>query len=424
MGDDTDLEDRIKLLVGDVRRIETLREINEAEWDLLITDQPWSSSVRHGVEEVLRHGVCVLYRSPDADEHANLEYRGEWGNGFTVSWGHVGDELLLPAGLPEEVEQLLLANLYPRARARETHSYFGPTRTTSWGSSAAGPSAPPPTPPVLEPWMTTRGGAVLAGRYPRSATSEAWLLPHDAGDLVPWLSAAIGEWHKLNAGRFPAAPNWTISTDWMTQEERQAHERLQAIRRERAEVLADLDGREHKARAALVAAQKQAEVGSRRLLTADSEELVAAVHDALSELGFTVEERDRARPDEKLEDLHIKDPDEPEWLALAEVKGFSKGAKTSGITQFLRFERRFMAETGREPSALWYVVNHQRTRDPVARGMAMAGADEDVAVFAEARGAVIDTVYLFRLLQAVRRGEASPAAARVALRTATGRLSI
>ncbi|MFE4058380.1 hypothetical protein ACFXP3_19175 [Streptomyces sp. NPDC059096] len=145
---------------------------------------------------------------------------------------------------------------------------------------------------------------------------------------------------------------------------------------------------------------------------------------ALQSLGFLVTDADeQAAPDDHLEDLHIEDADNPDWIALGEVKGYTRGARTEGMTQFIRFSMRYAARTGKIADANWYIVNQFLGRDPSNRQRALHGKDEDVAAFGEGCGLVIDTVELFKLLSAVAEEELTQQEARNLLTGSFGRFT-
>jgi hypothetical protein len=153
--------------------------------------------------------------------------------------------------------------------------------------------------------------------------------------------------------------------------------------------------------------------------------LVRAVIRALGEIGFVVVDADAtADPSEHLEDLRISDPDAPNWIALGEVKGYTKGAKTEGITQFIRFSTRYAKEAGRGPDSMWYIVNQFMKRDPAERQRVLHGNDGDVSAFADNGGLVLDTVQLFHLLNHVRTGKISAEEGRRRLRESVGLFSL
>lgn len=197
---------------------------------------------------------------------------------------------------------------------------------------------------------------------------------------------------------------------------------LDAIRAERKELLAELADRERVTRDQLTAAQQSADNYERALLTRKDDPLVPPVIQTLTELGFTVVDADSDPAEtENLEDLRVTDPAHPGWFALVEVKGYIKGAQTSALTQFIRFTRRYRQRTGSDPDALWYVANQFKDRDPGSRQRILQSNEADIAVFAHSGGLVIDTVQLFRLIDATRIGKLTAVEARDTLRGATGR---
>jgi hypothetical protein len=412
-------------VVGDVLPITSLTEVNPAEWDCLITDTTWAQRGGYMNRQTVTFPdhVCVLYRASGVYD-LTLEERDSWRGRIDQDTGHVSHELLLPPSTPEDVAGLVRDVLLPAVSQRTTHAHFDvmlyPPDIS--GSGQAG-GRPRTNPPAVEPFLITAGGAVIAGRFSRSATASAWLLPGEVKDLLPWLKAALRSWSNLAPDRFPGLPDWTEDAAYATSDELRVRDELRSVQEERARVVRQLTAREAALQASLDELKERADSGARRLLTGHGDPLVEAVADALTALGFSVDDRDQTRRDEKLEDLRVTDEEHPGWLALAEVKGFSKGARTTGMTQFLRFQGRFIQDTGRAPAALWYIVNHQRANDPTSRGLALQGADEDVAVFADAGGVVIDTADLFRLVQQVARGEVRAADAREKLRNARGRLA-
>jgi len=388
------------------RAIEALKEVWPAEWDVLITDETLVSAAEH---------LCVIH-VPAALGHA-LEDRLMWDRCIAWFGGHVCQELKRISGLPERIAILAHEQLEPLAKQRRDHGHV------AYGQTAMRFSASTEAVPDIEPFLMTAADRVLAGRYRRGPESEAWIIPGDVPDLLAWVRAALAEWHALAPDRFPGVPDWSESDEWMTGNEKAVRTRLAVLEREHEAAVLGFERNRAALRAELRKAREDADGYERSLLTAQSDALKVTVMRALRDIGFAVKDADAdAKPDEHLEDLHVQDYDLPEWIALAEVKGYTKGARTEGLTQFLRFHARYRQRTGAEPTASWYVVNQFLARDPSVRPQALKGQDEDVAAFAAVGGLVIDTVTLFRMLCAVKEDVITTQAARELLRGSRGRL--
>jgi hypothetical protein len=154
--------------------------------------------------------------------------------------------------------------------------------------------------------------------------------------------------------------------------------------------------------------------------------LVAEVIATASELGFRVVDVDEeiSKEGDRREDLRIIDPDDAEWTALAEVRGYTKGAQLNDLLRLARFVSRYIRDESREPDAVWYVVNHFLGMNPSLRPAPLESNVAEVETFGEGGGLVIDTRDLFRLRMRVRRGETTPAEARALLRGARRRLEL
>ena len=316
----------------------------------------------------------------------------------------------------------------PVAKERNEHMFFTtehPPGATVLGSGTAKVRTQQSPAPRIEPFLRSADARVLSGRYWRGPQAEAWLLPADVPSLVAWVRAALAEWHELNPESFPGLPDWTSQDQWATPAEMSTRAALAELADERTRLVAALDEREGFLRAELDAAKDEGDAYERRLLTAQDDALAAAVHRAFAELGFEVTDSDAAaNPRDKLEDLQLRDLDAPDWVALVEVKGYTKGAKTEAIAQFMRHQKRFQHANGGMADSEWYVVNQFLGRDPGTRQKALAGSLDDVEAFGAGGGLIIDTVGLFRLLMNVRAGKTTKEAARQRLRTSTGRIDL
>jgi hypothetical protein len=105
-------------------------------------------------------------------------------------------------------------------------------------------------------------------------------------------------------------------------------------------------------------------------------------------------------------------------------RGYTTGAKPSDLSKLNRFAALYAQENGQLPSAMGYVVNQFRGTDPTTRRPLLRNQDDDVDVFAEQGGLVVDTRDLFRLRKAVAAGAVSAEAARVMLTSSSGRFEL
>ena len=229
-------------------------------------------------------------------------------------------------------------------------------------------------------------------------------LPAETKQIDKWLALFLHHLHALDAERFPLRSEWRLADEWASART------LELVGESRSHQQAWDD-----ARAAFVAAQAQIddrleharaqdERGCQNLLTADGEELEVAVMSALKTLGFSVTAMDDhhdAVTGAKLEDLRVSDTDGSGWVCLVEKKGYSKGAKVRDVAQVTgRPIVGYIKENGREPSAVWHVVNANRGADPSSRPIAIPD-DRDLEALAQANGVLIDTRDLFRAVRAI-----------------------
>jgi len=417
---DPDVVLLLAALVPTHTHVVSLRQVNQAEWDLLVTDERLDEDLpkARGQLRVEDH-LFAIYRAPWPGSQ-DIEGGGRrWSGAVMQQANHIRRELRRSADVPARV-QPLVEQLEQVLRERRSHEHFIVSHRTTSESSFDRRAAVP----TLSPFAETADGKILAGRYARSETAEAWLLPSDVPDFVSWVSAALADWHTRDRDRFPGSPEWSRQRDWATQDERRLLGDIDAVRTERENTLERLSERERELTTMLAETQRAADAYERALLTTNDAPLVRAVLRTLIELGFSVTDAD-LDPDqaENLEDLRVEDPAAAGWVALVEVKGYGKGAQTGALTQFIRFERRYRSRTGRQPDALWYVANQFKDRDPATRQKILQGNEADVRNFADVGGLVLDTVELFHLLDAVRSGFLTADDARRTLRGTTGRFS-
>jgi hypothetical protein len=217
--------------------------------------------------------------------------------------------------------------------------------------------------------------------------------------------------------------DWANKAIWRTPAENRVAGELGKLNAERTRILADLDARQEQLEAELIDAKQSAETSERLLLTAQRDDLVNAIAKCLSDLEFDVENMDEVHTDERLEDLRVTSPGQG-WTALAEVKGYSGGARSNDLMKFGRYWVRYIEEEGRRPDAGWYVVNQFLGDDPSTRRPILSGNEIALSTFRDDyNGLAIDTAHLFRLWMAVKDGRLTAAEARSRLMQTRGRFT-
>ncbi|WP_136245822.1 hypothetical protein [Mycobacterium intracellulare] len=341
-----------------------------------------------------------------------------------------GDELHVPATCPPELRSLVSDTLLPLFEGKGSHRNI---LQHYW-------SVTTPSPTAFTPLLTTSDEKALAAIYKHPNIAEVWWLPVDEGDaetfdFAAWIRAALDAWHRDDPERFPGPPDWARSKEWMTSEELELQVAVEEAQLELEQQQVELAKKIAFAESALADAQVRHDNKERILLTGDSDELVEAVQSMLEGLGFDVEDVDEKRAAEdrerggmarpKLEDLQVTDP-ETSWRALAEVKGYVGGGRTSDFLKIGRFVGIYQGQNGGSlPDATWYVVNQFLKRSPRTRPQLMEAEAEDVDVFAEnLNGVLIDTRDLFVLGRRVATGELKKEKARRMLMRARRRLSL
>ncbi|MCE2512075.1 MAG: hypothetical protein J4F50_05855 [Acidimicrobiia bacterium] len=164
-----------------------------------------------------------------------------------------------------------------------------------------------------------------------------------------------------------------------------------------------LESERERIRAELATAGEQADAGMRRCIWNDGDELVEAVGHILEDLGFAVRPMDAetAPGEPKREDLRLTLADLHGWEAIAEVKGYPNGTKTSDSRQIREHRDRYRDEEGRFPDLTLWVANPYRFMDPASRPT----PDSNVNDTATGIGAVhVLTIDLYRLWMLVKSG--------------------
>jgi hypothetical protein len=396
------------------KRIESFSEIQEREYDIVITK---GRSLPDGTASHL-FVVAVGCAKLGKIEAPQSPQGSDWRMATVGSMGNSkAREFKEPSGLPKRLKRLVYGDLLPLLQERSEDQAMpylhvhGPFLLQS-GSAARAVEA-------IQPLLVTTEPVVVAGIFQRRGGTAACLALPAGSDIVEWTRAAVEVWSEVAPERFPAPPAWERAERWMTPGERQRVKDLEAVDSEWQEVQAGFAKRRAAAQVELAHATTQANAHQRRLLVAQGDDLVAAVTEALETLGFDVRNMDEVWPEnDRREDLRVTACDHPGWNALVEVRGYVRGAKQSDLLRIAsRFVPRYMQDEGKAPSSAWYIVNHDVGRDPSQRDRVLAGNEADIMEFANgvAAGLVVDTVTFFEVLMSVEAGAIEAPAARAAL---------
>ena len=210
----------------------------------------------------------------------------------------------------------------------------------------------------------------------------ALLLPIGSS-LATWFSAFLTDVHESDPLRVPHAPPRLLQpSDWYTPEERSLVNRIAEI----DSMFERLQNERHDIETKLLAEGESAEQGIRRAIWADGNDLVTAVIDLLSDLGFEVRDMDEERSENepKREDLRLTLQDLPSWEALVEVKGYPSGTKTNDARQIREHRDLYIREDHKTPDLTLWLANPYREMDPSSR----PATDQNVGRIAESIGAV------------------------------------
>lgn len=251
---------------------------------------------------------------------------------------------------------------------------------------------------ILAAVIESRPGDEFTGPSGDLVWLPAMARPH----LKEWLGFAVALWREHAPQRFPMNAGWQADDRWASAEEMQTRNALAQFDREE-EGRRSISNARRLTLASHVDEALPTGVEARLLVTADAEILVTAVTSVLIALGFTVINADDLpeHKSAKQEDLRVQLGD---WIALVEVKGYTKGAKINDLNQITKAAATF-ALGGRQADALWYVVNANRMIDPAVREIPLQSDPDSVNSFAIAWNLrVIDTTELFQLHRSVQDG--------------------
>jgi hypothetical protein len=402
-------------------------KLHDADWDVLITDTGWL-----GRSPSLFTIAFDIGTVPDVECWA--AEAGRTAQMTSVKLRHqvqaVGPsparDLIVPDGLPSEIERLVRADLIPGFENDQPKTILQVQQQDPGRLIGSYPEAHPEQ--FLDPFLCTSDGSVLAGRVRRRAINglegECWLLPSWIANPGEWVRAAWSAWHTAYPTRIPAPPDWSDSETWHTPKEAKVAAQVKVLLDEKRRLLTDLAEQADALEIEFVKARKEADAGPRRVLSAQAEDLVTAVQGLLEDLGFEVQNMDLTREQgDRREDLRVRDEDAFE--AIAEVRGYKGGAQSNDLLRIGRFSSLYGLETGHLPSAQWYIANELLNQDPGTRPpVLLASKPDEVREFGENPGAVISSVALYRLWQKTISGEVDKDEARKMLRDCRGQFTI
>jgi len=263
----------------------------------------------------------------------------------------------------------------------------------------------------------------LAVSFKRNSL-ELWVafLPNPVFGLA-WVELLCQQWAETDRERFPNFGNWLKMPEWMMPSEIALAEEFERLEARRLEINREIDTQLATINQQQVAATLSANLGRRRLITAQGAELVEEVASVFQEFGFGVQvlddEIDPALA--KREDLRLTVTEDPDWEAIVEVRGYARASgQTNDFQRLARFATLYLKEKSREPDKRILVVNGEiEVTHPSRRHEPFSAAAEDVEVFAEDNGVIIWSLDLFR--QAKQTGEVPAEMLRKSIMEARGR---
>lgn len=413
IGDD-DLE-AMKALVPTARIVEWNETVDEDEYDAAVTIEEEPGRLSPHLH-VLAIGSRTLDMK-DLDEGRSTSF----GRYFETH----ADQLEIPDGLPTGLQRLISRSIVPnlvRGTEKHTWGYHESRFHTSTSDVCTGDLkgdcvpflhvGPAKMPIALERRRDEQGGAIC------------WAIPAESTDRVEWFRQFLKRVREVDPDKFAGDAEWRTSSEWAPPHAMKLVREGEELSKRREVFLAESDRQIRENEQALEASLDAANGGVLRILTSQGEPLVDAVTDVLTQFGFTVQNMDPihvARHGTKFEDLQVRDSDDPDWVAIVEVKGFSKGVKVNEIAKVTqRPVVQFLKDNNKSPSAVWAIANHDMALDPQHRGSFVGNPDVDLHNFENVDGgACFDTRDIYRLWRTVESGEMTAKAARTTLKSAS-----
>jgi len=403
-------------LVATARAISHDDKVPENEWDAVVSfhSSPCSRDTRLHLLSFGATYLDMVRRSAQAS------------TALLRNFDTIGEKLAIPDSVDKDMRQLIMSSVVPHLERAGSKKTWGYHDGTGWNApSVRTGDLKGHCKPLIH---VGEEHSVLALERDRPSENVlCWALPSETMSHVEWFKLFLKRLHDLDPARFPSGPDWQTSTAWATPELLSAVDQVEQLEDEKAKLLEDIEKRIAAAQSSLEALQSSAAQGPHQLLTEASDPLVSAVTQALTDIGFDVEEMDethRADNGALLEDLRVTDPSDPDWISLVEVKGYGSGVKVNDIPSITQRPcTHYAMETGRTPATVWFVANHHRTMQPDQRPKFVGNPDTDLAVLTNVDGAGIDTRDLFHLWRDVVTGEVDQARAVTELKSARGHWS-
>jgi hypothetical protein len=377
-----------------------LLDVRAAEWDIVVSKAASVAARRH--MHVLALGCSKVGTVSIRGAPTVVEYQGR----------QPSQIMDVPDDLPDGLRRLVMSELIPYLRDRSFRPYLrlrsvGPVKANGFLRTL--------------PFVVDAEQNIIAGAFEHHENRWCWALPYVPDHAELWFAAALEDWHQRTPELVPMTSRWATRETWMTQKEVAIRADLEALDQERTRLIEKLNLRELELRAAQSTTSAVVDRGIRQLLTGQAERLVMATIDALRQLEFDVENVDGdLPPDTDSEDLRLRDPHDPTWTNITEVRGYADAAKPDDLQRIAQFAQHFSNRTGSLPASCWYIVNQFFSADPDFRPPPLEERQEIIKLFEKIGGLVLDSRELFQLVRAVDASRMTSAEARRMLRRSTG----
>lgn len=400
----------------DFRETYELEQVRQAEYDVIICqglEERYANSLSRLCYVVIigGDGFPSYQHKPAQNATQNVIVT----NNSNTSYAK---EMVVPDELAQDIKLLVAETLLPKLTDNNSNKIYSAHARTASGYKFFD---------LLKPIVADGDNNSLAAYYPPEMVTkkEIWCLPEflDNSEIVKWIKVLIKRWGQVSPEILEDDLDWTKSDRWTTKNERTASEGIiDNIEQFDAQLKKHEDDLQQLKNSADYI-KKSADVRRRVLLEGQGDALKDQVATVLSEFGFTVTDKDgTGKKGDLLEDLELSTQfDQTKWTAIVEVRGYKRGAAVSDLQRLHRMASRYeKANPSISLNARFYIVNHDFETLPDKRMPALRSNPEDVEVFSEDNGVVIDTLYLYSLWLDYNAGIISEDVARRLLISAQG----